>query len=100
MFPLRPTSGPSSRCAVATIAFVLASSAPTTSNQATPFFAWPLEAQQDARETTTSANFDLAARWAPYKIRDMVHSTTVAPRWIEGSEKFWYEWENADGKFY
>ena len=28
----------------------------------------------------------------------MVHSTTVAPRWIEGSEKFWYEWENADGK--
>ena len=26
--------------------------------------------------------------------------TTVSPRWIEGSEKFWYEWENADGSFY
>ena len=47
-----------------------------------------------------SANFDLAARFAPYKIRDLVHSTTVSPRWIEGSEKFWYEWENADGSFY
>jgi dipeptidyl aminopeptidase/acylaminoacyl peptidase len=47
-----------------------------------------------------SANFDLAARFAPYKISDLVHSTTVAPRWIEGSEKFWYEWENSDGTFY
>ncbi len=47
-----------------------------------------------------NANFDLAARWAPYNIRDMVHSTTVAPRWIEGSERFWYEWETSDGTFY
>jgi dipeptidyl-peptidase 4 len=47
-----------------------------------------------------SANFELAARFAPYKISDMVHSTTVAPRWIEGSEKFWYQWENSDGTFY
>ena len=47
-----------------------------------------------------SANFDLAARFAPYKISDLVHSTTVAPRWIEGSEKFWYEWESSDGTFY
>ena len=29
-------------------------------------------------------------------IRDS--STTVDPRWIEGSEKFWYEWEDSDGK--
>jgi dipeptidyl aminopeptidase/acylaminoacyl peptidase len=47
-----------------------------------------------------AANFDLAARFAPYKIRDLVHSTTVAPRWIEGSEKFWYQWEDSDGTFY
>ena len=51
-------------------------------------------------QASAVANFDLAARWAPYKIREMVHSTTVAPRWIEGSEKFWYEWENADGTFF
>ena len=47
-----------------------------------------------------SANYDLAARFAPYKIQDMVHSTTVSPNWIEGSERFWYEWENSDGTFY
>ena len=35
-----------------------------------------------------SANFDLAARFAPYKFTDMVHSTTVAPNWIEGGERF------------
>jgi len=47
-----------------------------------------------------SANFDLAARFAPYKFTDMVHSTTVAPSWIEGGERFWYQWENSDGTFY
>lgn len=56
-----------------------------------------VDAQQRQRR---SANFDLAARWAPYNIRDMVQSTTVQPRWIEGSERFWYEWENSDGTFY
>jgi dipeptidyl-peptidase 4 len=52
------------------------------------------------QEAAPTANFDLAARWAPYKVADMVHSTTVEPNWIEGSERFWYEWENADGTFY
>ena len=47
-----------------------------------------------------AANFDLAARWAPYQIRDMVHSTTVEPNWIEGSEGFWYEWESSEGTRY
>ena len=60
----------------------------------------PRAAQSSDERPDATANFDLAARWAPYKIREMVHSTTVAPRWIEGSEKFWYEWENADGKFF
>ena len=47
-----------------------------------------------------TANYDLAARFAPYRLREMVHSTMVNPRWIEGGEKFWYEWENSDGKFF
>jgi dipeptidyl-peptidase 4 len=47
-----------------------------------------------------SANYELAARFAPYRMQEMIHSTTVNPRWVEGGEKFWYEWENADGKFY
>ncbi|MEJ2203188.1 MAG: DPP IV N-terminal domain-containing protein [Gemmatimonadota bacterium] len=47
-----------------------------------------------------SANYELAARFAPYKIREMVHSTSVAPRWIEDTDRFWYQWETSDGTFY
>ncbi len=46
------------------------------------------------------ANFQLAARWAPYKARDLIYSTTVGPRWIGDTDRFWYEWENSDGTFY
>jgi len=48
----------------------------------------------------TTANYQLGARFAPYKIRRMVYSTTVDPKWIEGSERFWYEWKTSDGSFY
>ena len=47
-----------------------------------------------------AANYDLAARFAPYKIRDLVHSTRVSPRWIDDSDRFWYEWESSDGTDY
>lgn len=47
-----------------------------------------------------SANYELAARWAPYKLQELVYSTSVQPRWIEGSDRFWYEWETSDGTFY
>lgn len=45
-----------------------------------------------------SANYELAARFAPYKVRDLVKSTTVRPNWIEHGDRFWYEWEDSDGK--
>lgn len=47
-----------------------------------------------------SANWELAARWAPYNTSDMLYSLTVSPRWIEGTDNFWYEWEDADGTHY
>ena len=47
-----------------------------------------------------SANFELAARFAPYKVRDLVHSTRVAPRWIEDTNRFWYQWESSTGTNY
>jgi len=50
--------------------------------------------------TVVSANWRLGARFAPYKFSKLIYSTTVNPRWIEGTEKFWYQWENADGTFY
>lgn len=47
-----------------------------------------------------AANYRLAARWAPYKIDKLIYSTTVNPRWIKGSERFWYEWRTSQGTFY
>ena len=52
------------------------------------------------RTDSRSANYELAARFAPYKIQDLIYSTSVSPRWIEGGEKFWYEWKTSDGTFY
>ena len=63
---------------------------------ATPLASQDATAPAAARE----ANWRLAARWAPYKVRQLVHSTSVSPRWIEGTERFWYEWETAAGKSY
>lgn len=52
--------------------------------------------------TTTAgqANYELAARFAPYKIDNLIYSTSVSPRWIEGSNSFWYQWEDANGKHF
>lgn len=47
-----------------------------------------------------SANWILAERFAPYNVRDLVGDLTVQPRWIEDSEKFWYEWEDSQGTHY
>ena len=47
-----------------------------------------------------SANYPLAARFAPYKIRDLLKSTTLTPRWIQKTDRFWYEWETTQGKTY
>ncbi|MCG6987338.1 MAG: DPP IV N-terminal domain-containing protein [Gemmatimonadetes bacterium] len=44
-----------------------------------------------------SANYELAARFAPYKIRDLLKSTTVSPHWIQHGDKFWYQWETTQG---
>ena len=48
----------------------------------------------------TSANFELAARFAPYKISELVHSTGVDPHWIKDSERFWYQWDDTKGTSY
>ncbi|HEX9710189.1 MAG TPA: DPP IV N-terminal domain-containing protein, partial [Candidatus Thermoplasmatota archaeon] len=47
-----------------------------------------------------SANYPMAARFAPYKIGQLLKSTAVAPRWIQKGDRFWYEWESSDGKMF
>ena len=49
-------------------------------------------------DPVTTANYRLAGRFAPYKMQQLIFSTSVQPRWIEGSERFWYEWETSEGK--
>ena len=47
------------------------------------------------------ANYDLATRFAPYKFKNLTYSTSINPRWIEGTDNFWYEWKSSDGsEFY
>ena len=63
----------------------------------------PVAAQEEGSikvEGPGSANFELAARFAPYKISDLVHSLRVSPRWIEDTDRFWYEWETSEGRHF
>ncbi len=43
-------------------------------------------------------NYDLAARWMASKVGKLVFDTAVSPRWAEGSDRFWYAFETAQGR--
>ena len=58
------------------------------------------QAQDKGHHDAPKPNYDLAAKFAPYKIDGMLYSTSVNPQWIEGTENFWYEWKTSDGTFY
>lgn len=47
-----------------------------------------------------TANYDLAARFSPDKVKNMVFSTSVRPHWLKESNRFWYEYRTSEGKFY
>jgi dipeptidyl-peptidase-4 len=52
-------------------------------------------------ETTTAApkaNYLLASRFSPAKLKKIVYSTAVDPHWLKLSNKFWYEYETPNGK--
>jgi len=54
-----------------------------------------------AQETpVTKANFELAAKFSPNRLKKMVFSTNVRPHWLKGSEKFWYTYRTSEGQFY
>ncbi|MBT6390995.1 MAG: S9 family peptidase, partial [Candidatus Marinimicrobia bacterium] len=60
------------------------------------FLIIPLMAGDD--NMARKANYQLAGRFAPYKIKKLLYSTSINPKWIEGTENFWYEWETSEGK--
>jgi dipeptidyl-peptidase-4 len=46
-------------------------------------------------------NYDLAANWTAQKVGRLVFDTTVTPRWLETSDRFWYPYQTREGrKFY
>ncbi len=48
----------------------------------------------------TEANYQLAARFSPDNLKNMVFSTRVDPHWLKESNRFWYTYETSEGKFY
>lgn len=56
----------------------------------------------DAVERTpiTKSNYALAERFTPGKVKKMVHSLSVVPKWIDGTDSFWYSYETSEGTFW
>jgi len=46
------------------------------------------------------ANYQLASRFSPNKLKKMVYSTAVDPHWLKLSNRFWYTFESPNGKFW
>lgn len=52
----------------------------------------------EAVTSAPKANYQLASRFSPNKLRKMVYSTSVDPHWLKLSNQFWYEYETPNGK--
>jgi dipeptidyl-peptidase 4 len=52
----------------------------------------------EAITAAPKANYQLASRFSPAKLKKMVYSTAVDPHWLKLSNKFWYEYETPNGK--
>ena len=48
--------------------------------------------------SSPKANYQLASRFSPAKLKKMVFSTSVDPHWLKLSNRFWYEYETPNGK--
>ncbi len=60
---------------------------------------------QQKSETTgeilqAKANYELPEKFSPTKLRAMVFSTKVFPRWLKNGQKFWYAYKTSDGLNY
>src|SRR5687767_4043533 len=44
------------------------------------------------------SNYQLAARFSPTKLSKLIYSTSVDPHWLKKSNRFWYQYETAEGK--
>jgi dipeptidyl-peptidase 4 len=51
-----------------------------------------------ASEARQAPNFELAERFTADKMQKMTGSTFLRTNWIDDEDRFWYEWEDGDGK--
>ncbi|MGQ0736208.1 MAG: hypothetical protein ACT4QD_21465, partial [Acidobacteriota bacterium] len=56
----------------------------------------PLQAQKP--EAAAAPNYTLAAQWTSQKVSKLVFGTTVTPRWLETSDRFWYAYQTREGR--
>ena len=59
-----------------------------------------LSMEVSAQNDVDKANYRLAERFSPNKVRKMVFSTSVNPNWLETGDKFWYNYNTTEGEFY
>ncbi len=46
-------------------------------------------------------DYEAAAQWTSQKVSKLVFDTSVTPRWLENSDRFWYAYQTREGrKFY
>src|SRR5688572_18172402 len=69
---------------------VAVASAPTVQAQKAAGTAQP--------STGVTPNYDLAAAWTAQKVSRLVFDTSVTPRWLETSDRFWYSYNTRDGR--
>jgi dipeptidyl aminopeptidase/acylaminoacyl peptidase len=55
-------------------------------------------AQAQRADAAPAPNYDLAAQWTSQKVAKMVFDTTVTPRWLETSDRFWYAYQTREGR--
>ena len=51
-----------------------------------------------AQQLVTRANYAMAAKYSPNRLKKMVFSTSVDPHWLKKSNRFWYMYETTAGK--
>jgi len=51
-----------------------------------------------ATQAQQAPNFELAERFTAENMQNMTGSTFLNARWIEDEDRFWYEWEDPNGK--
>src|SRR5690606_11785743 len=59
----------------------------------------PISAQnQQTPSANPAPNYDLAAAWTSEKVAKLVFDTSVTPRWLEKSDRFWYAYNTREGR--